>query len=131
MNRAPITIVVVLVALWTVAHALYLGPVETVTETLITWMTVFAAASSVIAAVTVLVWGLMLGQQSPVWYRFVEHARTGAALLGIALVVLGLVHWRDTEPRNELHWVMLGCGVLAGALVVQGWLVLAARRLAR
>ena len=49
MNRAAITIVVVLVALWAVAHALYLGPVETATETLITWITAFAAASSAIA----------------------------------------------------------------------------------
>jgi hypothetical protein len=128
MNRAATTTVLLLVAVWAVAHLLYLGPVETATEALVTWITVFAAASAVIAACTVLVWGLFLGHRSPAWYRFVEQARTAAMLVGMALVVVGLVHYRDTEPRNELHLVMLGCAVLAGAVFVQGWLFIAARR---
>lgn len=122
MNRTAASVVLVLVAAWVVAHLLYLGPVETATEMAVTWLTGFAASSVLIAAITVLTWGLILGHTSPAWLRFVQQARTAAVVLGIALVIFGLLHWRDTEPRSELHWLMVGVAVLAGACFVQGWL---------
>lgn len=128
MNRTAPTVVLVLVAAWVVAHLLYLGPVETATEMAVTWLTGFAASSVLIAAITVLTWGLILGHTSPAWLRFVQQARTAAVVLGIALVIFGLLHWRDTEPRNELHWLMVGVAVLAGACFVQGWLLVFNRK---
>jgi hypothetical protein len=128
MNRAAASAVLGLVATWLVAHLLVLGPVETATEMAVTWLTGFAATSVLIAAVTVLTWGLILGHSSPAWLRFVQQARTAAALLAVALVIFGLVHWRDTEPRSELHWVVVGVAVLAAACFVHAWLRLRYRR---
>ncbi|MBI2204022.1 MAG: hypothetical protein HYU41_09245 [Candidatus Rokubacteria bacterium] len=128
MNRTAASVVLVLVATWVVAHLLYLGPVEAATEMAVTWLTGFAASSMLIAAVTVLTWGLILGHTSPAWLRFVQQARTATAMLGVALVIFGLLHWRDTEPRSELHWVVVGVAVLAGAGLVHAWLMLTGRR---
>lgn len=128
MNRTAASVVLVLVATWVVAHLLYLGPVETATQMAVTWLTGFAASSMLIAAVTVLTWGLILGHTSPAWLRFVQQARTATTMLGVALVIFGLLHWRDTEPRSELHWVVVGVAVLAGAGFVHAWLMLTGRR---
>ena len=128
LNRAVATFILILVALWVIAHMLYLGPVEAVTETAVTWVTGFAAGSVMVAALTVLLWGVAAGQSSPAWLRFLGQARTAAIVLGVALVVVGGLHWRDTEPRNELHWVMLGCAVLSAGILVHGWLGLVGRR---
>jgi len=128
MNRVAASVAMVIVAAWLVAHLLYLGPVEAATDMALTWFTGFAASSMLIAAITVLTWGLILGHTSPAWLRFVQRARTAAVMLGIALVVFGLLHWRDTEPRSELHWLMVGVAVLAGACFVHGWLFLTERR---
>jgi len=43
-------------------------------------------------------------------------------VLGCALIVVGLVHYRNTEPSGEIHWVVLGMVVLAGSGVVHWWL---------
>jgi hypothetical protein len=131
MNRAAVSFLVVLGLAWVVAHMLYLGPVEAATETAVTWVAGLVAGSAAVAGLTVLFWGAVQRPSSPAWLRFLAQARTTAAALGLVLVVVGLLHWRDTEPRNELHWVVLGCAVLAGAIVVHGWLVLAGRRIAR
>jgi protein-S-isoprenylcysteine O-methyltransferase Ste14 len=124
MNRALLTFMLVLIALWVIAHMLYPGPVAAATETAITWITGFAAGSTMVAALTVLLWGVAAGQSSPAWRRFLGQARTVAFGLGLALVIFGGLHWRDTEPRNELHWVVLGCVVLSAGILVHGWLSL-------
>jgi hypothetical protein len=127
MNRAVLTFMLVLIALWIIAHMLYLGPVEAATETAVTWITGFVAGSTMVATFSVLLWGVAAGQTSPAWLRFLGQARTAAFVLGVALMVFGGLHWRDTEPRNELHWVVLGCVVLSAGALVHGWLALRRR----
>lgn len=128
MNHVALTAVLIPFATWVVAHLLYLGPVETATQIAVTWITGIVGASVVIAALTVLVWGVVVGQTSPAWLRFLHQARSVAVTLGGILMIIGLLRWRDTEPRSELHWLVVGVAVLAGAMLVQAWLVLAERR---
>jgi hypothetical protein len=117
-----------LIGLWVVAHLLYLGPIRAATETLIAWLAGIIAVSAVIAGVTVLAWGVVHGGTSPAWLRFVGVARTLAAAIGAGLVVVGLLHYRDTEPRSEIGWLVAGVVVLAGALVIHAWLAATERR---
>jgi hypothetical protein len=119
---------VALVMAWVVAHLLYLGPIRDATELTLAWIVTIGAASSLIAAVTVLLAALVLGGGSPAWLRFVEVARAVASVVGCALVVVGLLHYRDTEPRGEIHWVALGVAVLIGAGIVHVWVVRARQR---
>jgi hypothetical protein len=128
MIRAVGGVALVLVAVWVVAHLLYIGPVQDAAEATLVWVLGFAVASLVIAAMVLLAVGMMLGESRPVWLRFVRLARGIAAVVGSALVLVGLLHYRGTEPRGEIHWLVLGLGVLAGALVVHWWVVRAARR---
>jgi len=128
MIRAVGGVALVLVAVWVVAHLLYIGPVQDAAEATLVWVLGFAVASLVIAAMVLLAVGMMLGESRPVWLRFVRLARSIAAVVGSALVLVGLLHYRDTEPRGEIHWLVLGLGVLAGALVVHWWVVRATRR---
>ena len=128
MIRAVGGVALVLVAVWVVAHLLYIGPVQDAAEATLVWVLGFAVASLVVAAMVLLAVGMMLGESRPVWLRFVRLARSIAAVVGSALVLVGLLHYRDTEPRGEIHWLVLGLGVLAGALVVHWWVVRAARR---
>ena len=128
MIRAVGGVALVLVAVWVVAHLLYIGPVQDAAEATLVWVLGFAVASLVIAAMVLLAVGMMLGESRPVWLRFVRLARGIAAVVGSALVLVGLLHYRDTEPRGEIHWLVLGLGVLAGALVVHWWVVRATRR---
>src|SRR5512134_354220 len=100
---------------------LYLGPVREAAELTVAWIVWLAAASGLVAAITVLGFGLLQGRSSPAWLRFVRVARTAAALIGGAVVIIGLLHYRDTEPRGEVHWIVLGLAVLAGAAVVHWW----------
>ena len=128
MSRAAGGVALGLVAVWVVAHLLYLGPVRDAAEVTLVWALGFLVACLVIAAMVLLGVGLTLGESRPVWLRFVRTARSAAAIAGSALVLVGLLHYRDTEPRGEIHWLVLGLGVLAGALVVHWWVVRAARR---
>lgn len=128
MTRAAGGVALVLVAVWVVAHLLYIGPVQDAAEATLVWVLGFAVACLVIAAMVLLFVGMMLGESRPVWLRFVRLARSVAAVVGSALVLVGLLHYRDTEPRGEVHWLLLGLAVLAGALVVHWWVVRAARR---
>jgi hypothetical protein len=128
MTRAAGGVALVLVAVWVIAHLLYIGPVQDAAETTLVWVLGFVGACLVIAAMVLLGVGLMLGESRPVWLRFVRVARSVAAMVGSALVLVGLLHYRDTAPRGEIHWLLLGVGVLAGALIVHWWLVRTARR---
>lgn len=128
MGRVLSLVVLGIVAVWVIAHILFLGPVQDAAEVTVTWVAGILAASAVVAAITVLALGLFLGRSRPAWLRFVEQARTGAAIVGCALVVVGLLHYRDTEPRGEIHWIVLGLAVLVGAAVVHWWVVRVQRR---
>jgi hypothetical protein len=35
---------------------------------------------------------------------------------------VGLIHYRDTAPRGEIHWLALGVVVLLGAGALHWWL---------
>ncbi len=119
---------VTLVIAWVVAHLLYLGPIREVTELAIAWTVSLGAASAVVASLTVLAFGLAAGPSRPAWLRFVTWARSAAAVIGAALIVVGLLHYRDTEPRGEIHWIVLGLAVLLGAGIVHWWVIRTLRR---
>jgi len=87
-----------------------------------------AAAACVVASLTVLAFGLMAGRSRPAWLRFVQSARSVAAVIGCGLIVVGLLHYRDTEPSGEIHWIILGLGILLGSGVVHLWVVRTHRR---
>src|SRR3989442_11560508 len=63
-----------LVGFWLVAHLLWMGPLETAAQTTAMWAL-----------------GLLTG-----------GVGVAAAVLGCALIVVGLVHYRNTEPSGEI-----------------------------
>jgi hypothetical protein len=128
MSRTAGSLALVVIAVWVVAHLLYIGPVQDAAEATLMWALGFGAACLVIAAMVLLGVGVTLGGSRPVWLRFVRLARTIAAVVGGALVLVGLLHYRDTEPRGEIHWLVLGLAVLAGALIVHWWVVRVTQR---
>jgi len=128
MSRVLGSVAFVLVIVWVIAHLLYLGPIRDAAEITLTWLVWTASASGLVAALTMLAFGLLVGRTSPAWLRFVRRSRTVGAVLGGALVVVGLLHYRDTEPRGDLQWLVLGLAVLVGAGIVHGWVVLTSRR---
>ena len=128
MIRGLGVIALAIVAVWVIAHLLYIGPVQDAAETTLVWALGIAAASLLVAAMVLLAVALAIGNSRPAWVRFVRAARNVAAVVGCALIVVGLLHYRDTEPQGEIHWVVLGLIVLAGAGVVHWWVVRAVRR---
>jgi hypothetical protein len=128
MSRAAGGLALALVAVWVIAHLLYLGPVQDAAEITLVWTLGLVVACLVMAALVLLGVGLALGESRPVWLRFVRGARSAGGVAGSALVLVGLLHYRDTEPRGEIHWLALGLGVLAGSLLVHCWVVRTARR---
>ena len=92
------------------------------------WVFGFIAAAVTIAALILLCVGLVLGRSQPAWLNYVRFARTGAVVLGCLIVVLGLLHYRNTEPRAEIHWVVFGVFVLVVAGAVHWWLARQAKR---
>jgi hypothetical protein len=129
MSRAASTVALVVVAVWIVSHLLYVGPVQEAAEATLLGVLGFGAACLVIAAMVLLGVGVVLGESRPAWLRFVRVARGAAMAVGSTLVLVGLLHYRETEPHGELHWLVLGVVVLAGGLLVHWWLMRAARRL--
>src|SRR5262245_47388501 len=92
------------------------------------WTVRVTVAASVVASLTVLAFGLMAGGSRPAWLHFVQSARTVAAIIGCGLIVVGLLHYRDTEPSGEIHWIILGLAILVGSGVVHLWVVRTHRR---
>ena len=128
MTRGLGAIALAIVVVWLLAHLFYVGPVQDATEVGVLWVLGFATSSLVGAAIILLVVAMALGQTRPAWLRFVRGARNVAAVVGCALILVGLLHYRDTEPRGEIHWLVIGLVVLAGAGVVHLWLVRTIRR---
>ncbi len=122
MVRVVGSLAVFLLVAWVVAHLLFLGPIRDVTEVTLAWAISLTAGSALVASLTVLAFGLLQGRHGPAWLRFVQSARTAATVVGCAVVIVGLLHYRDTEPRGEVLWIVLGLAVLAGAGVVHWWI---------
>lgn len=122
MTRALGTLALGVVGVWLVAHVLWIGPVESVAETTVMWILGIAAASVALAGIALLCVGLVLGRTQPAWLNYVRFARSGAVVLGCLIIVVGLLHYRNTEPRGEIHWVVIGLFVLIIAAAVQWWL---------
>ena len=127
MSRLLGSVAFLLVAVWIIAHVLYLGPIRDAAELTVTWLAWAAAASGLIAALTLLAVALILGRASPAWLRFVRLSRTIGAVLGSALIVVGLIHYRDTQPSGDIQWLLLGLAVLIATAIVQAWLLLTTR----
>ena len=127
MTRALGTLALGVVGIWLVAHVLWIGPVESAAETTVMWALGIAAASVALAGIALLCVGLVLGRSQPAWLNYVRFARTGAAVLGCLIVVIGLLHYRNTEPRGEIHWLVLGLLLLIVAGAVHWWLTRQAR----
>ena len=127
MRHIAVTLAVVFVGVWLIAHILYIGP-EAAEVTLL-WVTGFVAICLLVAAIVLLGVALALGESRPVWLRFMRLARNVATVLGSGLVVLGPLHYRDTEPHGEVQWLVLGLVVLVGAAIVHWWLGRTDRRL--
>jgi hypothetical protein len=128
MTRALGTLALGLVGVWLVANVLLLGPAESGSERTAMWVFGFIAAAVTIAALILLCVGLVLGRTQPAWLNYVRFARTGAVALGCLIVVLGLLHYRNTEPRAEIQWVVFGVLVLVVAGAVDWWLARQAKR---
>ena len=121
-------IALAIVAVWVVAHVLYIGPVQEAAEATLVWAVGLLAASLVGAALVLLAVAIAQGGSRPAWLRFVRLARNVAAVTGCALILVGLLHYRETEPQGEIYWLVLGLGVLAGAGVVHWWVAREIRR---
>ena len=100
-----------------------MGPVETAAETTAMFALGLLTGGVGIAAIVILAVALAAGSTQPALLKFARGARNAAAVLGCALIVVGLVHYRSTEPRGEIHWVVLGMAVLVGSAVVHWWLL--------
>ena len=122
MTRALGVVALGIVTVWLVAHLLWIGPVEVAAQTTALWVLGLLTGGVGVAAVVLLAVALAVGGSQPAWLRFARGARNAAAVLGCALIVVGLVHYRETEPSGEIHWVVLGMAVLAGSGVVHWWL---------
>jgi hypothetical protein len=129
MRQTAATLALVFVGVWVIAHILYIGPVQEAAEATLLWVTGFVAICLLAAAIVLLGVAIVLGESRPVWLRFMRLARSVATVLGSGLVVLGLLHYRDTEPHGEVQWLVLGLAVLVGAAIVHWWLSRADRRL--
>jgi hypothetical protein len=128
MSRALGGIALAIIGVWVVAHVLYIGPVQEAAEATLVWVLGLAAASLLGAAMVLLGVAMAQGGSRPAWLRFVRVARNVAAVVGCALILVGLLHYRETEPQGEIYWLVLGVLVLAGSGVVHWWVLRETRR---
>lgn len=104
MARPLGIIALLLVGLWLVAQLLWIGPVESDTETTAMLTLGLLSGGVGVVAIVLLAVVLAVGATQPAVVKFARGARTAAAVLGCALIVVGLVHYRSTEPRGgEIH----------------------------
>lgn len=122
MSRAAGTLALVFMAVWVIAHVLGIRPLQAAAEVTLIWVVGFVAICLLAAALVLLGVALVIGESRPVWLRFMRLARSVATILGCGLVVIGLLHYRDTAPPGEVQWLVLGLGVLVGAGFVHWWL---------
>ena len=122
MARAVGIVALGLIGFWVVAHLLWMGPVETAAQTTVMLALGLLTGGVGVAAIVILAVALTVGGTQPALLKFARGARNAAAVLGCALIVVGLVHYRSTEPHAEIHWVVLGMVVLVGSGVVHWWL---------
>src|SRR5213592_4351424 len=115
MARALGIVALGLVGFWLVAHLLWMGPLETAAQTTAMWALGLLTGGVGVAAIVLLAVALSVGGSQPAWLKHARGARNAAAVLGCALIVVGLVHYRNTEPSGEIHWVVLGMVVLGGS----------------
>ena len=128
MRHTAATLALVFVGVWVIAHILNIGPVQEAAEATPLWATGFVAVCLLVAAIVLLGVAIALGESRPVWLRFMRLARSVGTVLGCGLVVVGLLHYRDTEPQGEVRWLVMGLVVLVGAAVVHWWVNRADRR---
>jgi len=128
MRRAAGTLALVVMTVWVIAHLLGIRPVAAAAEVTLVWVVGFVAICLLIAALVLLGVALVVGESRPVWLRFMRLARSVATILGCGIVVIGLLHYRDTDPPGEVQWLVLGLGVLVGAGLVHWWLSRVDRR---
>ena len=122
MNHAVGVLALGVLGFWLAAHMLWMGPAEHEEETTTMFALGLLTGGVGVASIVTLAIALVLGGPQPTLLKFAQGARTAAAVLGCALTVVGLVHYRSTEPHGEIHWVVLGMGVLLAAGVVHWWL---------
>ena len=128
MSRTLGGVALAIIGVWVVAHLLYIGPVQEAAEATLVWVVGLAAASLLGAAMVLLGVAMAQGGSRPAWLRFVRVARNVAAVVGCALILIGLLHYRETEPQGEIYWLVLGVLVLAGSGVVHWWVLRETRR---
>ncbi len=128
MSRTLGGIALAIIGVWVVAHVLYIGPVQEAAEATLVWVLGLGAASLLGAAMVLLGVAMAQGGSRPAWLRFVRVARNVAAVVGCALILVGLLHYRETEPQGEIYWLVLGVLVLAGSGVVHWWVLRETRR---
>ena len=67
MSRAAGTVALAFVAVWVIAHLLYIGPVQEAAEMTLVWVVSAVAISLLIAAIVLLGVALAVGESRPGW----------------------------------------------------------------
>src|SRR5437763_3066097 len=108
MSRALGILALGIVGFWLVAHLLWMGPLETAAETTAMFALGLLTGGVGVASIVILAIALVMGGPQPALLKFAHGARNASVVLGSALIIVGLIHYRNTEPRGEIHWVVLG-----------------------